>query len=249
MQVLLSRDGPSAVRVLGVRIDDIDLPGAADRVLELALGPGPSHVVTVNPEFVMLARRDPGFRGVLEDAALSVADGRGCVWAARRRGARLRDRVTGVDLVSEVARRASETQAGIFLLGAAPGVAAEASATLEARFPGLIVSGTHSGSPAPQDEEEILARVRASGARILLVAFGTPAQEFWLNRCLARSGARVGIGVGGAFDYISGRKRRAPAFMQRSGLEWLHRLLSEPRRARRMSVLPGFAWLCLREPV
>jgi N-acetylglucosaminyldiphosphoundecaprenol N-acetyl-beta-D-mannosaminyltransferase len=118
---------------------------------------------------------------------------------------------------------------------------------LSADIPGLLIVGTHSGSPAPEEEDSIVDLVRTSGAHILFVAFGAPQQDLWIARNLARSGAVVGMGVGGSFDYLAGTARRAPRWMQERGLDWLWRLVQQPWRWRRMLALPRFAWAVLRE--
>jgi N-acetylglucosaminyldiphosphoundecaprenol N-acetyl-beta-D-mannosaminyltransferase len=210
-------------------------------------GAPPIQVATVNPEFVMLAGRDPSFRQVLRGATLRVADGAGLVLASRVLGTGLPGRVAGVELVQAIARSASVRGDRVFLLGAAPGVAEAAAARLASENPGLQVAGTHAGSPRESDDDSSLALVREGRTDILLVAYGAPAQEHWLARNLELSGAGVGIGVGGTFDYLSGRVRRAPAWMRSAGLEWLFRLARQPWRARRMAVLPVFLFRVLLE--
>jgi N-acetylglucosaminyldiphosphoundecaprenol N-acetyl-beta-D-mannosaminyltransferase len=133
----------------------------------------------------------------------------------------------------------------VFYLGAAPGVAERTAEILAARHPGLPVAGCYAGSPAPEEEDGIVARVRAARTDLLFVAYGAPRQDLWLDRNLARTGAAVGIGVGGAFDFVAGVATRAPRWVQRLGLEWLHRLACEPWRWRRQLALPAFAWRVL----
>ncbi len=235
-----------SIRVLGVRVDDLDTEGTLDRIEELLARGGHHLVATVNPEFVMLARRDPEFHRLLESAALCLADGWGVTWAARRQGRSLAARVTGVDLIPALAERAARRGWRLFLLGAAPGVAESVSGLLRHRHPELVIAGSHAGVAGPEGDEESLRLIAAARPDIVLVAYGAPRQELWISRNLARLEAGVGIGVGGAFDYLSGRVPRAPAWMRRAGLEWLYRLLRQPWRARRMAVLPRFALEVLR---
>ncbi len=239
--------GPApALRVLGVPIHDVTYEEALDWAA-IWIGEGTHHrIATVNPEFVMIAQRDPAFRAALEEASLCVPDGVGITLAARCLGRPLRERVAGVDLVERLAVRAAEEGWRVFLLGAAPGVAERAAAALTARNPGLIVCGTFAGSPAPEEEKEISERVRRARADIVLVAYGAPAQDLWLVRNLARTGAAVGIGVGGVLDYLAGVVRRAPRWVRRAGLEWLYRLIRQPWRYRRQMALPSFALQVLR---
>lgn len=238
---------PKRIPILGVGIHDVTEEEAVGWVERFIQESGPHQVVTVNPEFVIEARRNAAFRRVLNEADLAVPDGVGILWAGRLLGRPFRGRVPGVELVLRLAERAAEQGYRLFLLGAAPGVAEEAAARLRERYPGLTIAGTYAGSPDPAEEEEIGARIRAASPHILLVAYGAPRQDLWLKRNLPRLGVAVGIGVGGTLDYISGRVRRAPAWMRRYGLEWLYRLFRQPWRWRRMLSLPAFAALVLAE--
>ena len=209
-------------------------------------GAAPLQVATVNPEFVMRARRDRRFREVIAGAGLKTADGAGVVLAARILRRPLPGRVTGVELVRNLASTGAARRDRVFFLGAPPGVAEAAAGALAADNPGLEVAGAFAGVAGEEGDADAVAAVRASRPDILLVAYGAPAQEFWLARNLAVSGATVGIGVGGTFDYLSGTVRRAPAWMRQLGLEWLFRLVQQPRRAGRMAVLPLFLLLVIR---
>lgn len=203
--------------------------------------------MTLNPEYVMLARRDRAFREALRRADLVTADGIGIVLAARWlwpgaiRAHRL-ERITGVDLVEGLAELGD---ARVFLLGGSPGTATEAVARLSRRFPGFVPAGIwDGGSPDSVDDRASLARIGASDARVVLVAYGAPGQVLWIARnqdALAAHGVRLAIGVGGAFDFLAGAVPRAPRWMRLWGLEWLYRLVREPWRWRRQRVLPLFA--------
>jgi N-acetylglucosaminyldiphosphoundecaprenol N-acetyl-beta-D-mannosaminyltransferase len=233
------------LRILGIPIHDVTLDEAVEQAAAWVREGGVHQMATVNPEFVMAARRDPAFRAVLEGADLCLPDGVGITLAARYLGRPLRERVAGVDLAEALAARAAREGWRLFLLGAAPGVADRVASVLTARYPGLTVAGTHAGSPRREEEDDIVRRVREARADILLVAYGAPAQDLWLARNLVRTGAKVGIGVGGAFDYIAGVVPRAPRWMRRAGLEWLYRLIRQPWRWRRQRVLPLYALLVL----
>lgn len=239
---------PESVYVLGIRVDRVSQDQALGRILEMVARRRASgnqlacqQLITVNPEFVMAAQRDADFRRAINEAALVVADGVGVVWATRYLGAATPERITGVDTLMALARHCADAGYRLYLLGAAPGVAEEAASRLQALAPGLQIAGTYAGSPAPAEEEDIIERVRAAQADILCVAYGAPAQDLWIYRNLARLPAALAVGVGGAYDFIAGRQRRAPRLMQRLGLEWLYRLYREPWRWRRMLALPRFA--------
>ena len=232
--------------VLGVRVDAVDAEQALDRIGELVESGGRHLVATVNPEFIMRARRDPDFARVLESADLCLPDGWGVTWAAQRLGSPLPARVTGIDLIDPLAARAAERGWRVFLLGAAPGVADQVATILRDRHPGLAVAGTHAGVAGPEGDAESVRLITAARPDILLVAYGHPRQELWIDRNRERLPSFVGIGVGGAFDYLSGRVARAPGWMRRAGLEWLYRLFRQPWRAGRMVALPAFALEVLR---
>jgi N-acetylglucosaminyldiphosphoundecaprenol N-acetyl-beta-D-mannosaminyltransferase len=223
------------------------MDAALDRIAQLVEAGGHHLVATVNPEFVMRARADHQFARVLESADLCLADGNGVVWAARRQGCTIRAPVTGVDLIPPLAALCARRHFRLFLLGAAPGVAADLSSRLRAAQPELEVAA-HSGSPDPSSDAETLALIQSYKPHLLLVAYGAPRQELWIDRMSDRLGVVVAIGVGGAFDYLTGRVPRAPAWMRRAGMEWLFRLARQPWRIRRMAVLPLYALRVLTSP-
>jgi len=228
------------VRILGVRVDCLDMSEALEHLEHFVDEGGLHRVATVNPEFVMLAQRDTDFARVLASAQLCLADGTGVVWAARRQGCALRDPVAGVDLVEPIAAMCARRGFRLFLLGAMPGVADQLAAKLRAARPQLSVMA-HAGAPDPSHDAETLKVIQEHRTDVLLVAYGAPAQELWIDRLRDRLEVAVAIGVGGAFDYLTGRVPRAPTWMRRAGLEWLHRLVRQPWRIRRMAVLPVYA--------
>lgn len=235
------------ITLLGARVDAVTLEEAVERVAAFIRAGGAHQVVTLNPEYLYRARREPHLLEVVRRAALVTADGIGIVWAARVLGRPLPERVTGIDLLLALAARAAREGWRVFLLGALPGVADAAAANLTARYPGLQVVGTHHGYFAPEEELQVVARIRAARPDVLFAALGAPKQEVWLARHLAALQVPVAMGVGGSFDVLAGWVKRAPAWLRRLHLEWLGRLLYEPRRWRRMLVLPKFVWIVLVE--
>jgi N-acetylglucosaminyldiphosphoundecaprenol N-acetyl-beta-D-mannosaminyltransferase len=235
------------VDVLGVGFDRVHLAAAVARILRrLDAGEG-TFVITANPEFVMLARRDESLARIARDAQLVVPDGSGIVAASRLLGDPL-PRVPGRLLVDALVPHLAQRHSSVFFLGAAPGVAERAAAELRRRAPGLVVAGVHAGSAEPDDDGVSVAWVRDSDAQVLLVAYGMPKQEQWIARNLpALPAVRVAIGVGGVFDQLAGVQKVPPAALHAIGLEWLWRLAREPRRWRRQRVLPLFALLVLRK--
>lgn len=221
------------VIILGIPIDAVTLPEAVERLRAMALFGKAHHVMTPNPEMLVRASHDPTFRLVLQRSALNVPDGAGLLFAARMLGEHLPARVTGVDLVEALV--AEPDVQPVFFLGAAPGVAEKAAARLRGKHPALVIAGTFSGSPSPDDENSVINRINASGARTLFVAYGAPAQDVWIDRVLVKlPSVRIAMGVGGAFDFVAGVRLRAPRWMQRCGLEWVWRLLQEPSRIGRI---------------
>lgn len=205
------------------------------------------QVCTVNPEFIIEARRRPVFRRTLAAADLCTPDGVGVLWAARRAGVRLDERVTGSDAIYRLSERAAVQGWRVFFLGAAAGVAERAAAALTRLYPGLQVAGTFAGSPAEGDWAQIRQRLAAARADLLFVAYGHPRQDIWIHQHRDELPVAVAMGVGGAFDFVAGVTPRAPLWMQRLGLEWLFRLVRQPWRWRRMATLPLFALLVLLE--
>ena len=209
--------------------------------------PFPRQVCTVNPEFIMTARRHPAFAQVLAAADLCTPDGVGVLWAARLAGVRLNERVTGSDGIHRLCARAAAQGWRVFFLGAAPGVADRAAAELTRLYPGLPVAGTYGGSPADTDWPQIRQRLAAAPADLLFVAYGHPRQDLWIHQHREELPVTVALGIGGAFDFVAGITPRAPHWLRRLGLEWLYRLARQPWRWRRMAALPLFALLVLME--
>lgn len=236
-----------------MRVDDVTWDEALAIIDGFVASRAPHHVVTPNPELVMLARARADFREVMARADLAPADGVGLLWAGRRLGQPLREVVPGSALIERMAARAAPRGDRWFLLGAAPGVAEAVGRILAARHPGLVIAGTHGGSPRPEDEDEIVGRIAAAGpVDALLVAYGSPAQELWIARNQPRLRVPVAAGIGGGFNFIAGRSRRPPGPVVRLNLIWLFRLVTEPWRWRRQAALARFVvlvmWTALRRP-
>jgi N-acetylglucosaminyldiphosphoundecaprenol N-acetyl-beta-D-mannosaminyltransferase len=225
---------PPAVEILGLPIHAVTMEQTLAWIETAIAARVPRQVCTANPEFVMTAQRDPDFRRVLREADLVLPDGVGLLWAARRLGRALPERVAGSDLIYRAAEAGARLGWRIYYLGAAEGVAQAAADKMQALYPGLAVAGAYSGRPAPAEEEALAARVAAARPDLLLVAFGAPAQDKWIARNKTRLGVPVSMGVGGAFDFVAGVAQRAPRWAQRLGVEWLHRLWRQPWRARRI---------------
>lgn len=239
---------PGRIRILDLPVDRLSYPDWMQLIDDwIQTDSGPRHVCTVNPEFIMIARQDPIFFSILNRAALCVPDGVGLLWASRRLGSPIAERITGSDGVPLIARHAAERGWRIFFLGAGDGIAQNAANILCRRFPRLNVAGTYGGSPAESEEDDIVAMINRARADILLVAYGAPQQDKWIARNLPRLNVTMAMGIGGSLDFIAGEVARAPEWMRRRGLEWCYRLLRQPWRFRRMSRLPRFALAVLRQ--
>ncbi len=234
------------VSILGVPVDCVTLTEARDRVLAMSAS-GAHHVMTPNPEMLTEASRNPDFKTLLQSSDLNIPDGAGLLWAARRAGHALPERVTGIDLVSAVA--GNPTCPPVFLLGAAQGIAEAAADHLRKNNPSLHIAGTFSGSPHVDQEAAIISMINASGASILFVAYGAPKQDMWIRRNLPKMpSVHVAMGVGGAFDFLAGKRKRAPQLLRSFGLEWLWRLMQEPTRIGRIfTAVAVFPYLVLTQ--
>jgi N-acetylglucosaminyldiphosphoundecaprenol N-acetyl-beta-D-mannosaminyltransferase len=232
-----------SVQILGVRVDNVTMETTLTQIQAFLYEGGLHQVVTVNPEFVVLAQTDPEFRRIVNAAALNVPDGVGLLWAARQLGQPLRERVTGQEVVDRISALAAECGWRVFMLGAREGVAEKASAELSRRHPHLLIVGCYAGSPSCAQQAEIIERINASKADILFVAYGPPKQELWIARNALHLRVSLAMGVGGTFDTLAGIVPRAPLWVRRAGFEWMYRLVREPRRLRRQLAIPYFMWL------
>ena len=217
------------------------MQSAVARITQWMAARQPARVVTLGAEMVMLAKREPGYREVINAADLVVADTVGILLAARALKTPLPQRVPGIEMLEELCAVCAARGWPVYLLGARGDTAAKAAAALASRHRGLRIAGTHHGYFTLDSQSAVIERIKQSGARLVLVALGFPRQEFWTRAHCAQLGGAVCIGVGGSFDVLAGRIKRAPHLLRRAGLEWFYRLVREPRRLRRQLVLPQFA--------
>ncbi len=230
----------------GVLVDRVDR-AAADSAIAAFLNDGHRHqITTVNTDFIRTAKNDPGFRLIINRSDLAVADGMPVVWLSRLHRQPIPERVTGFDLIDSSCRHAVRERLGVFLLGAAPGIADAAARELRSRYRGLRIAGTYAppfGGDTAAEDARMTAAIRAAGRCVLFVAFGAPKQDRFISAHLDELDVPVAIGVGGAFDILSGMIRRAPAWMQRAGLEWVWRLAMEPGRLWRRYLIHDVTFL------
>lgn len=230
-------DGPEAFRLFGVRVQRGSLAQAVAHVMGCLQSGSKGNLAFVNADCLNEAWGDAVYRQVLNGFDRVYADGSGIRLACRLRGLPVPDNVNGTDLFPPLCQALAEQGAGLFLLGGFPGVAEACAQAMQARFPGLRVAGTQHGYFAPEATAAVLRRINASGAEVLLVGMGAPAQELWIYRHAAELAPTVRIGVGGLLDFYSGRIPRAPLWLRRLGLEWTWRLAQEPARLWRRYLL------------
>lgn len=232
-------DSPAAhtlqrVRVVSLEFDNLSFSEAVEKTIELADRSCPAYVVPCNVDLIMRARWDNAFREVCGKADLCLADGMPIIWASQFLGSPLKEKVSGSDMFEVLCRRASEEELRVFLVGGAPGVAEKTKNALQSKYPALNVVGTCSPlvsmDGSSSESRETVEMIRARRPHIVFVAFGCPKQEMWIARNCSAVGGGVCVAVGASFDFVAGMQKRAPRWMQRSGLEWLWRLAHDPRR-------------------
>jgi len=239
------------IDILGVKVDKISGSEAVEKIEGFLNSPAQHYIVTANAEIIVAAQKDKEFLEIVNQADLILADGFGPVLASAiiRKTARLEERVTGVDMIYRIAKHFSDSglKHKFFLLGAKEGVAKLAAFNLKKIFPNMEIAGTFSGDAGEKGDRIAVSIVNQAKPGILFVAYGAPKQEKWIARNFKKMpSVKVAIGVGGSFDIISGRIRRAPRWMRDAGLEWLWRLAKEPWRIGRIyNATIKFGWLIL----
>lgn len=230
----------SRIHILGVPVDMIDQQAAMKRFEELFPEPGVTAVYTPNSEIIENASKNPELKSLIESADLALPDGIGLVYASRIVGHPLKERVTGIDFLESVIAYLEKNGKSIYFFGSKPGIAEKAAEKIREKYPQLIVAGARDGYFKQEEEQEIVEQINQSGADFLCVALGAPKQEQFIFDHKAELNVHGAIGVGGSLDVWSGALKRAPEFYQKHGLEWLYRLIQEPRRIGRMARLPVF---------
>jgi len=226
--------------ILGCHIDIIDSRQALEKISEIILGRECGQVITLNAEIAFQAQKDEKLRSLINGADLVTPDGIGVIWGGRQLGYDFPERVTGIDLMVSLCRKAANMGWKVFLFGAAPGVAEAAAQTLAKQFPGLMVAGCRHGYFNDDESVGIAREIAALQPDILFVALGAPKQEYWIRDQREVLKVPLCMGVGGSFDVIAGVKSRAPGWAIRLNLEWLYRLLAEPSRWKRQLALPRY---------
>lgn len=244
---------PRRIRLGRLPVDAVTFPEALDAIARMIEGATGGAVFTPNVDHVVMADDDERFNQAYQTATLSLADGMPVLWASRLFGEPLPEKISGSDLVMPLMERAEREGWRVYLLGGAPGVGERAAEQLVLRFPRIVVAGTDApridmSAPAAA-RADVLERVRVARPNLVLVAFGAPKQELWIAESAVTLRPAVLLGVGASIDFIAGAAKRAPAWISDNGLEWLYRLVQEPRRLWKRYLLrdPKFLLIVLRQ--
>lgn len=223
---------------LGVNVSPLNYEEIIADLCERIEAGKQSTIIAVNPEKVIGAERNGELRELINSSTYQIPDGVGILLASKLKGGSISSRVTGVDMMERLIRFAAEEHHKVFLYGAKEDVVSQAKANLEAKYPGLDISGYENGYE--QDQEKVVSKINESKATLLFVAMGSPKQELWIRENMSKLDVKVFQGVGGSFDVFAGKVQRAPLFFRKLGIEWLYRLAKEPKRLKRQLALPRF---------
>ena len=236
-------DNPAKIQLFGLRLSDVTLREAAVSAVNRAIEGPKLQIFFVNAHCINIAAKNESYNSILKNSELLYADGVGMAIAARICGKHLRNNVNGTDLFPLICEEAARQNVSIALLGAKPGIADACAERMRAKYPDLSIAWSHHGYDTRNDDPEIINAINSSGARILFVGKGVPAQELWIMDNMPVIEAPVILGVGALFDFYSGSIERAPLIMRKMKLEWLFRLLIEPRRMFKRYVIGNPAFL------
>ncbi len=237
---------PEKIDIHGVQVDNVTMDEALDRVMEMLKEKKAHKIYTPNSEIIMQAQRDVALKQLLNEADLLVADGAGVVLASRILGRKVKQKVSGVDLIRRIFMNTDRRATSFFIFGGKPGVAEQASINILSEFPRANISGFRNGYFNDSDIPGIINQINAAKAEILLVGLGAPKQEHWIHEHVHELNCKVIMGIGGSIDVFAGTASLAPEFMRKTGFEWLYRLVKEPSRYKRMMDLPRFMLLTLK---
>jgi N-acetylglucosaminyldiphosphoundecaprenol N-acetyl-beta-D-mannosaminyltransferase len=235
------------VSIYGIAVSRMNMRETVEYLTAVIEARTPHQVITANPIMVMAALERPDYMAVMRRAELVVPDGAGLVWAAGYLGVPVAERVAGFDLMHKLLERGREKGWKVFLLGAAHDVVRASAERLEQMYPGIRIVGWRDGFFKSEQDGEVVDEIVAAAPDLLFVANSLDRQEPWIDRYKSRLNVPVMMGVGGSFDIVAGRLKRAPLFFQRMRLEWFYRLLQEPKRFKRMLALPKFVMRVIRD--
>jgi N-acetylglucosaminyldiphosphoundecaprenol N-acetyl-beta-D-mannosaminyltransferase len=236
------------VEILGLPVDRLNMRQTLDRLEMFVDQRIPRLIVTADAAGIVQAQSDPEWNEIFRGADLRTPDSIGVIWAAKRQGKPISERVSGVDLVSQICQLSADKGYRIYFLGAAPGVAELAAEKLRLKFPGCNIVGARHGFFPSDSDTVVAAEVAEYKPDFLFVAMGIPRQEKFIRATQTIIQAPVAMGVGGSFDVFSGKVKRAPKLFQAMHIEWLWRVIMNPKKLSKAKNLPIFAWMVLRSP-
>jgi len=246
------------IKIFGIPFANTTLKDASSFIINQIEKGKKGYICTPNPEMLLVSQKNLEFKKVLQNSMLNIPDGIGILWASTHifnKSSKLkalltlplvplypsyfkrvlRERVTGADLLQTICKNIAKKNINCFFLGASSGVAKNAAKVLKKKYPRLSISGIFSGSPREEEMDAIVNMINKYDTDILFVAYGAPAQEIWISKAMKKlKSVKIAIGIGGTFDFIAGKRRRSPRWMQKLGLEWLYRLIQEPSRWKRI---------------
>ena len=231
------------VNIHGVKIHNVTMQEAVETVLGWVSGDSIHAVYTPNAEIIMQAQRNQDLKNILNEAGLLIPAGAGVILGSKILNTPLKEKVSGVDLIKNLFKASAGKSISYYILGGQPGVAEMAAVNILSEYGKVNIKGYAHGYFSPDEEDELIESINKLKPDILLAGFGVPKQEFWIHQNMYRLKTKVCIGVGGAIDVLAGTVALAPEVMRKAGLEWLFRLVREPKRYKRMMDLPRFVLL------
>jgi len=231
----------------GIKIDNITLEEVIEKVKELIKKGKTSYIVTPNAAHIVLLQKDKEFRKVYENAELVLCDGQPIIWISKIFGEPLKERITGVDLLFSLLQLSSKEKYGVYLLGAKEGIIKRTVENLQKKFPELRIVGYHNGYFI--DDEKMIKEINERSPDILFIGMGFPKQEKWIFKYIKNLDIKIAVCIGGVFDIVAGKTKRAPVWMQKIGMEWFFRLIQEPKRLWKRYLIGNtlFLWLVFKE--
>ncbi|MFD1953927.1 WecB/TagA/CpsF family glycosyltransferase [Paenibacillus thailandensis] len=242
----MSRQVPT-VPIYGIPFSSMSMEETVEYLIEAIDNKKTTHVITANPIMIMSALDNPDYYRMMRTAELIVPDGAGVVWAASHVGRPVAERVAGFDLMHRLLAFGERRRWKVYLLGTTKDTIETAAEKLQLQYPQVRIVGVRDGFFGPSEDAEVVAQIRAAAPDMLFVARGADTQEPWIAKYKHELGVPLIMGVGGSFDIIAGKLKRAPVLFQRLRLEWFYRLLQEPKRYKRMLALPKFVVKVLRD--
>ncbi|WP_415945230.1 WecB/TagA/CpsF family glycosyltransferase [Selenomonas montiformis] len=231
--------------ILNTYVNALSMEETVEKIEEYIQKRQPVQHVVINASKINLMAEDETLRQIVNHCPLINADGASIVWAAKKLGVPLKERVTGIDLFHNLVKLAAKRNYRIYLFGAKQEVVERVKNILEHKYPGLQIAGCRNGYFTEADEADIAADMRRSNADMLFVAFSSPRKEYWVHKYLQEIGIPFVMGVGGTFDVVAGVTKRAPKWMQQHGLEWFFRFIQEPRRMWRRYIIGNWRFVML----